>query len=80
VLPTSADTIVFDGTSSRPVYIDPDFTSSVAGMQISSSYGSNVTLQEDFTVTGGLTQTGRTIFGTSNLTLLGNSTVTGGAN
>ena len=77
VAPTSSsDSITFNGTSSKPAEFDPAFLTTIAAVEIDSGYNSNITLDEGFTVTGTLTETGSTINGSS---LTASAATVGGA-
>jgi len=75
LVPETDDTIIFNETSSRPAIIDAAFPSSIAGVEIFAGYNSQITLAENFTVTGAFYQDLSQINGTGDLTLAGSSIV-----
>ncbi len=56
--PTSADTLIFDDTSTENVEIDVGFSSTIGGMQFDSDYTGTVSLSQDLVIDGDLTING----------------------
>lgn len=66
--PTSSDSIVFNGTSTKNATIDGSFTGTVASITISSGYSGTITMARSFTVSGAYSQ-GAGSFTAANQTL-----------
>ena len=84
VCPTSADTVVFNGTSVEDSTVDAGFTGTVDAIQVNSGYTGIITLERDLTLdnSGGFSQSAGTFdISGQTLTLSGNGadfTISGG--
>ncbi len=77
-VPTSADNVVFDGTSAKNVVVNST-TRTVQNMLISGSYTGTISLSANLNVTGNLDQSGGTLnAGSRALSITGNTNLTGG--
>jgi RHS repeat-associated protein len=78
-VPTSADTVVFDGTSGKNATVDAAFAGTVRNLAINTGYTGAVALNRNLNLLGAFSQTAGTFAEQANtLTLTGNLTSTGG--
>lgn len=54
VMPTAADVLIFDSTSSKNAQLDSNFPTSVAGVVVDPGYFGTITQTQDFNITGQL--------------------------
>ncbi len=79
-IPTSSDSVVFDGTSTKDATIDASFQGTIIGMTISSGYTGIITQSRNLVINGTYSQADGTFTGgTSNIDINdGNFSLTGG--
>ncbi len=63
--PTSSDSVVFDGTSTKDATLDSSFQGTVTGMTISSGYSGTITQARALTISGAYSQAAGTFNGAS---------------
>src|ERR1700722_13406053 len=79
-IPSSSDTVTFDGTSTKNATIDTGFSGSIAALNINSGYTGTITQAKNLSITAGnFSQAAGTYNGaTFSITITGNFSLTGG--
>lgn len=75
VCPTSADSVIFDGTSTKNSTIDSSFTGTVTGLSINAGYSGTINQARTLTVTGAFVQSAG-IYSAASFSLFPNGTFT----